>query len=101
MYTMSLFEETEDMLRKYGKKLEDIVFVTDGNVSVFWREFAEQAARCYYDSGFGTQMVNANLKVVGTNWWLERAEYDGAEWWEFKTHPRSTSKRGKLQLLES
>ena len=26
--------------------------------------------------------------AVGDNWWLERAEYDGSEWWEFKTIPK-------------
>jgi hypothetical protein len=25
--------------------------------------------------------------VVGKDWWLERHEYDGSEWWEFKTMP--------------
>lgn len=21
------------------------------------------------------------------DWWLERAEYDGAEWWDYMTYP--------------
>lgn len=25
--------------------------------------------------------------VVGDDWWLERHEYDGSEWWEFKRLP--------------
>ena len=25
--------------------------------------------------------------VVGNNWWLERHEYDGSEWWEYKQFP--------------
>ena len=25
--------------------------------------------------------------IVGWNWWLERREYDGAEWWELETKP--------------
>ena len=28
-----------------------------------------------------------DLLIVGDDWWLERHEYDGAEWWEFKTLP--------------
>jgi hypothetical protein len=27
------------------------------------------------------------LEIVGDDWWLERHEYDGAEWWEYKTKP--------------
>jgi hypothetical protein len=25
-----------------------------------------------------------DLIIVGDNWWLERKEYDGSEWFEFK-----------------
>ena len=38
-------------------------------------------------NGFGGAEVNENLFVVGADWWLERHEYDGSEWWEFKTLP--------------
>ena len=39
-----------------------------------------------YDSGYGGQ------KLFGTVWlqnnaWLERGEYDGSEWWEYKSFP--------------
>jgi len=39
-----------------------------------------------YDSGYGGQ------ELFGTIWmkngdWLERGEYDGSEWWEYKTCP--------------
>lgn len=27
------------------------------------------------------------LIVVGKDFWLERHEYDGSEWWEFKSIP--------------
>ena len=23
----------------------------------------------------------------GSDWWLERGEYDGSEWWEFRREP--------------
>ena len=32
-------------------------------------------------------MVALDLVVVGEGWWLERCDYEGAEWWEFKTLP--------------
>ena len=28
--------------------------------------------------------VAEDLVVVGDNWWIERHEYDGNEWWEYK-----------------
>lgn len=38
-----------------------------------------------YDAGYGMQ------ELYGTVWlengWLERSEYDGSEWWAFKTRP--------------
>lgn len=33
------------------------------------------------------QYVATDLVLVGDDWWIERAEYDGSEWWEFKSIP--------------
>ena len=46
----------------------------------------QQMSNLDYDDGYGSQ------KLFGTVWlnngtWLERAEYDGAEWWELKKLP--------------
>lgn len=39
-----------------------------------------------YDSGYGGQLLYGNVWFTdGT--WLERGEYDGSEWWEYKTTP--------------
>jgi len=32
-------------------------------------------------------IIRNDLYVVGEDWWLERGEYDGSEWWEFKRLP--------------
>jgi hypothetical protein len=40
-----------------------------------------------YDDGFGGNEIPLSLVVVGDDWWLERGEYDGSEWWEFKRLP--------------
>lgn len=45
-----------------------------------------QAIDYEYDNGFGGQLV------FGTIWytdgtWSERGEYDGSEWWEYKSCP--------------
>lgn len=56
-----------------------------------WDEFAAKANEVY-DSGYGCECVDRELKVVGDDWWLERHEYDGSEWWEFKQKPTQTEK---------
>ena len=33
-----------------------------------------------------------DLVVVGDNWWIERRDYDGSEWWEYKEKPKQISK---------
>lgn len=44
--------------------------------------------RINVNNGYGWPEIPKDLVVVGDNWWLERAEYDGSEWWEFKTIPK-------------
>jgi hypothetical protein len=40
-----------------------------------------------YDAGYGSQNLYGNVWLKdGT--WLERGEYDGSEWWEYKECPR-------------
>lgn len=40
-----------------------------------------------YDDGYGAPEVAEDLLVIGADFWLERHEYDGLEWWEFKQMP--------------
>lgn len=40
-----------------------------------------------------------SLKIVGDNWWLERHEYDGAEWFEFKTLPQKPKIKEKITKI--
>lgn len=84
----NLKHETLKALAQNGKPVEDILWIgTDKAVipiDMFWK-LADQN----YDDGFGIAWVNMKLKVVGKDWWLERAEYDGSEWWEFKEYPKT------------
>ena len=50
-----------------------------------WKDF-ERFADIDYDSSYGSAEI-AEVVIVGKNWWLERGEYDGSEWWDFKTLP--------------
>ena len=38
-----------------------------------------------YDAGYGMQELSGIVWLE--NGWLERGEYDGSEWWAFKTRP--------------
>lgn len=44
-------------------------------------------------------MAATDLIVCGKNWWLERHEYDGAEWWEFKEYRSKPSRELKKYRL--
>ena len=97
---INLLESTIDCLARNEKSPDEVVFVTDGQHNCFWNEFAEQAARIDFDPGWGTAEINLDLKVVGPSWWLERHEYDGSEWWEFKQLPKNPCNPGQLKYLD-
>lgn len=83
---MNLKKETLAVLHENGKKKSDVRWVVGAQfaipVELFWKLADEE-----YDSGYGAQMVAYDLIVVGDGFWLERREYDGSEWWEFKEAP--------------
>ncbi len=82
--------KTPDDVRWVGKREPDYLAAIKARVEVLpcgtWAEF-ERFADFDYDDGYGGVEVASDLKVVGDDWWLERGEYDGSEWWEFKTLP--------------
>ena len=84
---MNLLLETQKALEENGKTSDDVEFVTDGVCSCPWEVFAAQASTIDYDNGYGGAEINQSLQIVGKDWWLERHEYDGSEWWEYKTLP--------------
>lgn len=81
---INLLQETKCVLKNYGHTLSDIVWVGCKDYRIEINQFIE-FANVVYDEGYGSQKVATDLFVVGTDWWLERHEYDGAEWWEYKT----------------
>lgn len=86
---MNLLQETLQSLKENGKTSQDVVWVgnQDGHYSITWAEFSAIAEKTTYSSGFGNQEIASDLVIVGENWWLERHEYDGSEWWEYKELP--------------
>lgn len=84
----NLLLETLKVLEEHGKSLDDVLWVgsRDGTEMIPLSVFKSDANRMY-DAGYGSNKVSLYLVIVGTDWWLERAEYDGSEWWEYKTLP--------------
>ena len=68
----NLLKETLKTLWEHGKNSEDVKWCGTENGWCTWDEFAA---------------VAKDLVIVGEDWWLERREYDGSSWWEFKTLP--------------
>lgn len=83
----NLLKETIEFLNENGETWDDVDYVVCQDFG-FTKEKAAEMLDFMYDSGFGSQEVDSSLKIVGReNWWIERHEYDGCEWWEFKEKP--------------
>ena len=85
---MNLLNETRDILLSNNKTFDDVLFVGDGSThtKMTVKEFLEHA-NVEYNDGYGLEDINTNLILVGKDFWLERHEYDGSEWWEYKSMP--------------
>ena len=94
----NLCEETLKFLQENGKTESSVKWVSVGEKQTSWTGFKELAS-FYYDSGFGCEEINLDLEVVGYDWWIERHEYDGSEWWEYKELPDAPT-GGELQLSD-
>lgn len=94
----NLKEETIDKLHRCGKETSDIVWIGCKDFKIpadlFWK-LADKS----YDAGYGAPEVATDLIIVGDNWWLERSEYDGSEWWEFKTIPMEPAKTVEIRKV--
>lgn len=82
----NLLKETEKALKENGKSLSDIEWVGCSLFQIDIGQFLD-LADADYDPGYGAPEVATDLLVVGKDFWLERNEYDGSEWWEFKAYP--------------
>ena len=79
--SVNLLTETLAELKRHNKTINDIVwFGTDG-FCVPLEKFTE-VMDVDYNDGFGGQEIACDLIICGEDWWLERGEYDGAEYIE-------------------
>ena len=92
---MNLLEETIEKLSEHDLSPSDVLWVGNEDIKTTWDDFANIADVQYHER-FGEIEVASDLKIVGRDFWLERYEYDGYEWWEFKQMPISTGKYDKL-----
>ena len=88
---MNLLKETIEVLKENGKTLKDIKWVGSRDYLIELEKL-KGIFNIEYDEGFGAPEIAEDLFVVGEDWWLERHEYDGSEWWEFKSVPKKPTK---------
>lgn len=95
---INLLQETIDYIKAHKHSPEDVLWVGSNSVYTTWEEFSI-VANIEYDNGYGGNEVPSDLMVVGQDWWLERGEYDGSEWWEYKTYPKKPTKKIRLKAV--
>ena len=103
----NLLNETIEVLKTNGKQETDVLWVgrnyyswtENKNVAYksTWDDFCLKA-NFYYDNGYGGNEIPMDLIVVGKDFWLERQDYDGYEWWEFKTLPTEPEETRELEI---
>lgn len=82
----NLLKETIATLENNNKSEEDVVAVISSTCKITWLMFKKRSD-FNYNNGYGINEIPQDLKIVGEGFWLERGEYDGSEWWEFKCMP--------------
>lgn len=83
---MNLLKETKSVLKENGKTIKDIIAVQGNDFGMSVDNFI-RLADTEYNRGYGAQKVAQDLLLIGKDFWLERKEYDGSEWWEYKAFP--------------
>lgn len=94
----NLLNETKEILKENNKKIEDIKWIGCKNFYVDTEDFIK-LSDTFYDADYGSPKVVEDLLIVGDNWWLERHEYDGSEWWEYKSIPIKPERKEKIKAL--
>lgn len=95
----NLWEETIGKLAVHDKNFDDVMYIQGSDFGITKENFEQVARKSNYYSGFGSAKVAEDLVLVGDNWWLERHEYDGNEWWEYKETPKRINKIKEVSCL--
>ena len=93
-YLTNFLKETSRALKEFNKTpidVHSVVLCYKGTPwALTWSQFEVLAEDVFYNKSFGNTVVNSTLKIVGLDWWLERMDYDGEEWWKYQEHPLAT-----------
>jgi len=96
---MNLLQETLEILSEHGKTKDDVLWCGSEAFGYFtWEDF-EELANDDYNESYGLQEVVTDLLIVGKDFWLERHEYDGSEWWEYKSFPKKPERYVKPRII--
>lgn len=63
------------------------ILLKEGYTPAEYEEFLEKL-NFEYDGGYGGQELYGRVWLMEDHTWLERGEYDGSEWWEYRKCPR-------------
>ena len=92
MSDINLLTETVSSINYNKKTIEDVTAVVLNDKAISWDNFTTIANKTY-DNGYGGNEVNLGLKIIFSDKsWLERGEYDGSEWWEYRESPDISTK---------
>jgi hypothetical protein len=97
---MNLWTETNEKLWDNGHYWDEVLWVGSHTAQIPLDHF-RTIADSFYDAGYGSPEIPLDLMVVGPDWWLERHEYDGAEWWEFKQYPIEPSREVRPKKIRT
>lgn len=95
----NLWEETIGVLKEHDKTFDGVRFIQGNDFKITKENFEKVAKKTNYDGGYGSADVATDLVVVGKNWWLERGEYDGLEWWDYKESPKQVNEVREISQL--
>ena len=84
---INLLEETEIVLRRHAKSSSAIRYIVNAEGYMKIADFFTEAWKTTYDNRTGEMQIDPTLRIVGKNWWLERALVDGLEGWVFRRKP--------------
>lgn len=89
MEEKNFLDETLADIQDLGKNDADVAWVgsVDGEFAISFEEFRVMASFTY-DAGIdGDEILPTLVVVFNDGSWLERNEYDGSSWWEYKRTP--------------
>ena len=101
---VNLLHETLEIMKQNDCNPEyDVLWVgsKDGKYGMSWNEF-KKIADFNYSNSYGSIEIPIDLVVVFLDGgWLERHEYDGSEWWEYKITPQQQQEPKKFTKAKS